>query len=190
MDSIKRLYGVYRGIVQDNQDPQKQRRLKVQVQTTGIEVTDWAWPMEPSNIHTEVPVVGQGVWITYVGGDPEYPVWAGSFGKNQGPNKQVFIKPLANSVSLNDISNYIITINNPDGTTEIDLTATLLAMANKLSASVPLSGLALQFNGSVPASSTSTGTKGQVVYNGTYLYVCTQTNTWLRLKTNTDLTWS
>ena len=76
MDSIKRLYGVYRGVVQDNSDPQTQRRLKVQVQTTGIEVTDWAWPMEPSSIHTEVPVVGQGVWITYVGGDPEYPVWA------------------------------------------------------------------------------------------------------------------
>jgi hypothetical protein len=84
MDSIKRLYGVYRGVVQDNKDPQKQRRIKVQVQTTGREVTDWAWPMEPSSIHTDVPVVGQGVWIVYVGGDPEFPVWSGVFGKNQG----------------------------------------------------------------------------------------------------------
>ena len=134
MDSIKRLYGVYRGVVQDNSDPQTQRRLKVQVQTTGIEVTDWAWPMEPSSIHTEVPVVGQGVWITYVGGDPEYPVWAGAFGKNQGPNKQILIKPLANSVSLTGLTPYLQTTQKTDGTTEVDLTDTIMLMANKLKA--------------------------------------------------------
>ena len=132
MDSIKRLYGVYRGVVQDNQDPQTQRRLKVQVQTTGIEVTDWAWPMEPSSIHTDVPVVGQGVWITYVGGDPEYPVWAGAFGKNQGPNKQILIKPLSNSVSLTGLTSHVIVVNQSDGTSEVDLTATIMALANKV----------------------------------------------------------
>jgi hypothetical protein len=132
MDSIKRLYGVYRGVVQDNSDPQTQRRLKVQVQTTGIEVTDWAWPMEPSSIHTEVPVVGQGVWITYVGGDPEYPVWAGAFGKNQGPNKQILIKPLANSVSLTGLTSHVVVVAQSDGTSEVDLTATVMALANKV----------------------------------------------------------
>lgn len=132
MDSIKRLYGVYRGVVQDNSDPQTQRRLKVQVQTTGIEVTDWAWPMEPSSIHTEVPVVGQGVWITYVGGDPEYPVWAGAFGTNQGPNKQILIKPLSNSVSLTGLTSHVIVVNQSDGTSEVDLTATVVALANKV----------------------------------------------------------
>ncbi|NBR22850.1 MAG: hypothetical protein EBU08_03515 [Micrococcales bacterium] len=134
MDSIKRLYGVYRGVVQDNSDPQTQRRLKVQVQTTGIEVTDWAWPMEPSSIHTEVPVVGQGVWVSYVGGDPEYPVWSGSFGKNQGKNKQIFIKPLADTVSLTGLTPYLQTIKKTDGTIEVDLTDTLMLMANKLKA--------------------------------------------------------
>ena len=132
MDLIKRLYGVYRGVVQDNQDPQTQRRLKVQVQTTGIEVTDWAWPMEPSSIHTGIPVVGQGVWITYVGGDPEYPVWTGCFGKNQGPNKQILIKPLSNSVSLTGLTSHVIVVNQSDGTSEVDLTATVVALANKV----------------------------------------------------------
>jgi hypothetical protein len=132
MDSIKRLYGVYRGVVQDNRDPETQRRLKVQVQTTGIEVTDWAWPMEPSSIHTEVPVVGQGVWITYVGGDPEYPVWSGSFGKNKGLNKQIFIKPLANSVSLTGLTSHVVVVAQSDGTSEVDLTATIMALANKV----------------------------------------------------------
>jgi hypothetical protein len=132
MDSIKRLYGVYRGVVQSNKDPQKQRRLKVQVQTTGSETTEWAWPIEPSSIHTEVPVVGQGVWVTYIGGDPEFPVWLGAFGKNKGKNKQVFVKPLANSVSLTGLSAHIIVVKQPDGTSEVDLTATLVALANKV----------------------------------------------------------
>lgn len=132
MDPIKRLYGVYRGVVKDNRDPQKQRRLQVQVQTTGNETTDWAWPMEPSSIHTDVPVIGQGVWVTYVGGDPEYPVWLGSFGKNQGKNKQMFVKPLADSVSLTGLTDHIIVLKQSDGTSEVDLTATLMALANKV----------------------------------------------------------
>lgn len=132
MDSIVRLYGIYRGVVQDNRDPLSQRRLKVQVQTTGPEITDWAWPVEPSSIHTEVPVVGQGVWVTYVGGDPEYPVWSGSFGKNQGPNKQILVKPLDNSISLTGLTSHIVVTNQPDGTSEVDLTATLVALANKV----------------------------------------------------------
>jgi hypothetical protein len=132
MDSIKRLYGVYRGVVKDNKDPQNQRRLKVQVQTTGVEVTDWVWPIEPSSIHTEVPVIGQGVWIAYIGGDPEYPVWSGAFGKNQGKNKQIFVKPLDNSVSLSGITSLVILKDNPDGTTEMDLTATIIAMAQRI----------------------------------------------------------
>jgi hypothetical protein len=132
MDPIKRLYGVYRGVVKENKDPQGQRRLQVQVQTTGNEVTDWAWPMEPSSIHTDVPVIGQGVWVTYVGGDPEYPVWSGSFGKNQGKNKQIFVKPLADSVSLTGLTSHIIVVKQLDGTSEVDLTATILALANKV----------------------------------------------------------
>jgi hypothetical protein len=132
MDSIKRLYGVYRGVVKDNRDPQNQRRLKVQVQTTGVEVTDWVWPMEPSSIHTQVPVIGQGVWIVYIGGDPEYPVWSGSFGRNQGNNKVIFVKPLDNSIVITHLTPYLQINAMPDGTQEVDLTDTLLLMANKL----------------------------------------------------------
>ena len=132
MDSVKRLYGVYRGVVKNNNDPQNQRRLKLQVQTTGAEVTDWAWPVEPSSIHTEVPVVGQGVWVSYVGGDPEYPVWHGSFGKNQGTNKQILIKPLADSENLTGLTSHIVVVQQADGTSEVDLTATIVALANKI----------------------------------------------------------
>ena len=77
MDSIKRLYGVYRAVVVDNKDPQNLRRLKAQSQATGVEVTDWVWPILSTK---RPPAIGTGVWITYLGGDPEFPVWIGEFG--------------------------------------------------------------------------------------------------------------
>lgn len=135
MDPVNRYYGLYRGVVKDNKDPQKQRRLKLSIpQTTGTETTEWAWPMEPSSISTDVPGIGQGVWVNFIGGDPEYPVWNGSFGKNQGKNKKMFIKPLADSVSLTGLTPYLKTTKLNDGTTEVDLTDTLMLMANKLKA--------------------------------------------------------
>lgn len=125
--------GVYRGVVKNNTDPKKQKRLKVTVpQITGTEVSDWILPLEPSNISVDVPTVGQGVWVTYVGGDTGYPVWVGSFGKNQGKNKKIFIKPLANAVSLTGLTAHVITVKQSDGTTDVDLIATIMALANKV----------------------------------------------------------
>jgi hypothetical protein len=131
-DPVKRLHGIYRGVVETNVDPKNQRRIQVKTQTTGNEITDWVWPVEPANISTEVPVIGQGVWVSYVGGDPEYPVWHGAFGKNQGKSKKILIKSLANSVSLVGLTAHIIVIEQPDGTSEVDLTSTLMALANKV----------------------------------------------------------
>jgi len=129
----KRHHGFHRGIVKENKDPQNQRRLKVSVpQITGIEKTEWVWPMEPAHISVDAPVIGQGVWITYLNGDPEYPVWNGTYGKNQGKNKRILIKPLADSVSLTGLTTHVITIKQPDGTTEVDLISTIVALANKV----------------------------------------------------------
>ena len=64
MDPVNRYYGLYRGVVKDNKDPQKQRRLKLSIpQITGTEKTEWAWPMEPSSISTDVPEIGQAVGL-------------------------------------------------------------------------------------------------------------------------------
>lgn len=77
MDPVKRLYGVYRAVVKDNKDPQNLRRLLVQSQATGDEVTDWVWPIQAT---AKPPAIGQGVYIAYLGGDPEFPLWIGTFG--------------------------------------------------------------------------------------------------------------
>jgi len=132
LDPVKRLHGVYRAVVTENKDPDNLRRLKLQVQTTGPEITDWVWPVSPSSVQTEPPAIGQGVWVSYIGGDPEYPIWIGFFGKNKSANKHIFIKPLANTVSLTGLNPYVKTNTMKDGTTELDLTDTLMLMANKL----------------------------------------------------------
>lgn len=135
MDNVKRLHGTYRAVVHDNKDPQHLNRLRLKVQTTGFgsdAVTDWVWPVNHSSLSVEVPPVGQGVWVTYAAGDPEYPVWHGTFGKHQGNSKKVLIKHLPNSTSLSGISDQIVLVKNPDGTQEVDLVASLLAMAAKI----------------------------------------------------------
>ena len=81
MDIIKRLQGIYRGVVVDNKDPLHLRRLKVKVQSTSFDtesVTNWVWPVISTK---RPPAIGTGVYILYVGGDPEYPVWIGEFGE-------------------------------------------------------------------------------------------------------------
>jgi hypothetical protein len=129
---IRRLYGLYRATVVDNRDPLNQRRLKLRIQTSPDSDTAWISPMYATIGTYDVPVIGQGVWVQFQSGDPEYPVWFGWFGKNQAKNKQIFIKPLANSVVLTGLTSHIIVNKQPDGTSEIDLTETIMALANKI----------------------------------------------------------
>ena len=133
MDDDRKSLGFFRGVVQNNKDPLNQRRLQVLVpQSTGAEVTDWVWPVEPHGIHTTPPKVGQGVWVSYIAGDSEYPVWIGSFGKHQEASKPYLVSPLMDSVSLSGITPYLIVESEPDGTRVVNLTQTLLAMAKTL----------------------------------------------------------
>ena len=131
-DGIRRLYGVYRATVANNRDPQNQRRLILRIQTSPDFDSGWISPMYGTSGTFAVPEIGQGVWVQFQGGDPAYPVWFGWFGKNQGKNKQIHIKPLADSTSLTGLTSHIIVTTQPDGTSEVDLTATLVALANKI----------------------------------------------------------
>lgn len=40
--------------------------------------------------------------------------------------------------------------------------------------------------GSAPASNTASGTQGQMIANGAYLYICTAANTWVRTSISTS----
>lgn len=129
------FYGIYRGVVVANKDPESHRRLKVTVpQLSGTAISKelpWAWPKETSALKTEVPKIGEGVWVMYEGGDPSYPLWIGTYGK-QVEGKRVNVKVLSDSVSLTGLSSHIITERTDNGTTEVDLVATIVALANKV----------------------------------------------------------
>jgi len=124
--------GVYRATVVNNRDPKKQRRLQVELTTSVGHFTDWVWPIEPANISTEVPEIGQGVWVHFQAGDHEYPTWFGSFGKHKGKSKRLYVKALPDSVNISTLTTYVKTVKQADGTTEIDLMSTMIAMANAL----------------------------------------------------------
>lgn len=124
--------GVYRATVIKNQDPKKQRRLQVELTTSVGHYTEWVWPMEPANISTEVPEIGQGVWVHFQAADHEYPVWFGAFGKHVGKSKRLYVKALPDSVNISGLTSYVKTVRQADGTTEIDLMSTLIAMATTI----------------------------------------------------------
>jgi hypothetical protein len=89
--------GSYRGIVTNNNDLEGLNRIKAvcpQVFGDGLQETGWAWPMvDPSTVvlysngnpgipqlftrQLATPEPGQGVWLTFEGGDIEYPIWTG-----------------------------------------------------------------------------------------------------------------
>lgn len=59
----------------------------------------------------------------------------------------------------------------------------LVGTVNQLYASLSTNvwtAIAVQDPNNVPATSTSTGTAGQMAYDGAFIYICIATNTWLR----------
>jgi uncharacterized protein involved in type VI secretion and phage assembly len=79
-----RFYGLYRGVVTDNDDPSSLGRIKAQVPAVFGEIdSGWAMPCVPyagDNVGIAfLPEVGSGVWIEFEGGDVSYPVWVGCY---------------------------------------------------------------------------------------------------------------
>ena len=76
--------GRFRGQVVSNIDPENTGRLLVSVpDVMGSEPCFWAAPATPfaglQQGFFAVPPIGGGVWVEFEQGDPDYPVWTGSF---------------------------------------------------------------------------------------------------------------
>lgn len=120
-------YGVYRGTVVSNKDPLGKRRLKVVVPAvTSNAQTNWAWPLETASVKDEPPAVNQGVWVMFENGDPAYPIWVGTFGKDVSKKYPL----LANRISATDVVPEITDLLSvkkfSDNTNEVDVSQTLL----------------------------------------------------------------
>jgi hypothetical protein len=80
--AAKQYFGLYRGLVVLNQDPELLGRLQLVVpQVTGQATTGWALPVlqYPYKVSSlKLPKIGQSVWVEYEQGNPAYPVWIGA----------------------------------------------------------------------------------------------------------------
>lgn len=155
ISDTKKFHGTYRGIVVNNKDPEGHRRVQVQIPMLSDGITsNWAWPRFTSGQRAAIPAVGEGVWIDFEAGDPAYPIWTGTYGKNQAANKQIAINPLADTVVTTDINDILKIDSKGDGTKEIDLTTTVANLTRQ------------HFYGSFYNSQTQT-TQGAMVFNVT-----------------------
>ena len=97
-----RFYGLYRGTVYRNDDPNNHRRLQLKVpQVFADQNTGWAWSSGDNGTKGTLPDVGAGVWVMFEGGDPSYPVWVGAFNSYlDGPSTTVTNTTVNNSTSV------------------------------------------------------------------------------------------
>ena len=84
MTSSVQYFGKYRGTVLNNVDPMQMGRIQVLVpDVSGVVPTSWAMPCMPyGGINAgmfAVPLPGTGVWVEFEQGDPDYPIWVGTF---------------------------------------------------------------------------------------------------------------
>jgi hypothetical protein len=78
------LNGLFRGTVENNIDPNKLCRLQVTVPEVSGGIMQWAMPCASiggaRNFGAVIlPPVGANVWVMLERGDPELPVWMGTF---------------------------------------------------------------------------------------------------------------
>jgi uncharacterized protein involved in type VI secretion and phage assembly len=91
-----KYYGKHRGVVVDNDDPEKLGRLKVRVPSVlGHDVvTGWAMPCLPYGGAPDqgfffIPEVGAGVWIEFEAGELEFPIWVGTYWAKPGGTTEI-----------------------------------------------------------------------------------------------------
>lgn len=80
-------YGPYRGVCTNVTDPEGLGRIKAvvpQLFGDASTETDWALPCQPSG-YTAFPQPGQGVWISFEGGDMNYPLFMGMWQQEPAP---------------------------------------------------------------------------------------------------------
>jgi hypothetical protein len=128
-DGEQRFYGIYRGVVTNSNDPTNQKRLKVNVpQVLGTEETGWAWPFRPAGVRIEAPVVGQGVWVAFEGGDASFPVWLGVFGETKNTKTELNLESLS---TTQELSPYLVIERDVDNSQTLNIGKTISQLATR-----------------------------------------------------------
>lgn len=115
LESLRRYYSVYRGIVVDNDDQEKEcNRIKVCVPEVMGGVSAWAYPRGQHGSQHDgfkflPPKIGDIVFVTFEFGDPTKPLWEfHGWGIQQippvlmGPNRMGLVTPEGNQIVIED----------------------------------------------------------------------------------------
>jgi uncharacterized protein involved in type VI secretion and phage assembly len=104
--SSKLFQGIYPGRVENNIDPLNMARILVSVADVGGSAQlSWAMPCLPvtgrgMGMFT-VPPIGAGVWVMFVRGDSDYPVWLGGYYANgDAPSLSRKVPPGIDGITL------------------------------------------------------------------------------------------
>lgn len=92
--SQEKIWGKYRGTVQDRDDPEQLGRLRLKVPSLlGDAVTGWAWPVAPfagaGYGFLFIPQIGDVVWVEFAEGELEHPLWVGAAWAKPGGTSEV-----------------------------------------------------------------------------------------------------
>lgn len=119
--SAKLFHGIYPGKVENNIDPLNMARIMVSVADVGGSAQlSWAMPCLPvtgrgMGMFT-VPPVGAAVWVMFVRGDADYPVWVGGFYANgDAPPLARQIPPSLDGITLQTTTGHGLRISDAPG---------------------------------------------------------------------------
>lgn len=117
----EKCYGKYRGIVTDNQDPQKRGRIKLRIPSVlADQETDWALPCLPygglaGQGMFMVPDVDAQVWVEFEEGDIHRPIWVGTFWQQEGDPPEDAAKEEPTTRLLQTASGHILQFDDEAG---------------------------------------------------------------------------
>lgn len=125
-DSEVRFLGKFRGLVSDAQDPLMLGRIRAQVpDVLGDQESGWAMPAAPFGGSAAgffaLPSVGSGVWIEFEQGDPDFPVWTGSWWGTAADVPPALLAPPYEKVLVQTAGGHSITLDDTPGVGGITL---------------------------------------------------------------------
>ena len=162
MNETDKLYGKYRGVVTDIQDPLMIGRIKATVpDVMGEQESGWALPCAPFGGKAAgffaLPAVGAGVWIEFECGDPDYPIWSGCWFGSTAEVPPVLLSPPYKKVMVATEGGTSVLLDDTPGTggitfktaggQQIVMTAQGIKIDNGSGATIELQGPKIAFNG-------------------------------------------
>ena len=117
----EKRYGKYRGIVIDNNDPQKRGRVKLRVPSVlADQDSDWALPCLPyGGINQQgffmIPDIDAQLWVEFEECDIHKPIWVGTFWQQESDTQEDAAKEVPTTKIIHTKSCHILQFDDEEG---------------------------------------------------------------------------